>query len=63
MVSCLTSQESLSLLRPFRRLDSNGDLQWDKINKLEKGQVYKQVRSWTVEDKVFMVVSSVLEPN
>uniref|UniRef100_A0A8D0H4M8 5'-nucleotidase domain containing 2 n=1 Tax=Sphenodon punctatus TaxID=8508 RepID=A0A8D0H4M8_SPHPU len=28
--------------RPFRRLDSNGDLQWDKINKLEKGQVYKQ---------------------
>ncbi|XP_063150317.1 5'-nucleotidase domain-containing protein 2-like isoform X2 [Candoia aspera] len=29
-------------VKPFRRLDSNGDLQWDKINKLEKGQVYKQ---------------------
>ncbi|KAJ6654556.1 hypothetical protein lerEdw1_006863 [Lerista edwardsae] len=29
-------------VKPFRRLDSNGDLQWDKIKKLEKGQVYKQ---------------------
>ncbi|KAG9270350.1 5'-nucleotidase domain-containing protein 2-like [Astyanax mexicanus] len=28
--------------KPFRRLDSQGDLQWDKINNLEKGQVYKQ---------------------
>ncbi|MGH0130076.1 UNVERIFIED_CONTAM: hypothetical protein FKN15_040914 [Acipenser sinensis] len=30
---------------PFRRLDSNGDLQWDKITTLEKGQIYKEVRS------------------
>ncbi|XP_077180426.1 5'-nucleotidase domain-containing protein 2-like [Paroedura picta] len=29
-------------VKPFRRLDNNGDLQWDKIKKLEKGQVYKQ---------------------
>ncbi|CAL8275657.1 unnamed protein product [Boreogadus saida] len=29
-------------VKPFRRLDSNGDLQWDKINSLEKGQIYKQ---------------------
>ncbi|KAJ3586123.1 hypothetical protein NHX12_012524 [Muraenolepis orangiensis] len=29
-------------VKPFRRLDSNGDLQWDKIKSLEKGQVYKQ---------------------
>ncbi|XP_007506407.1 5'-nucleotidase domain-containing protein 2-like isoform X2 [Monodelphis domestica] len=29
-------------IKPFRRLDENGDLQWDKIIKLEKGQVYKQ---------------------
>ncbi|XP_029579191.1 5'-nucleotidase domain-containing protein 2 isoform X1 [Salmo trutta] len=28
--------------KPFRRLDSNGDLQWDKIKSLDKGQVYKQ---------------------
>ncbi|KAI4904879.1 hypothetical protein NFI96_011574 [Prochilodus magdalenae] len=28
--------------KPFRRLDSKGDLQWDKISNLEKGQVYKQ---------------------
>uniref|UniRef100_A0AAR2LKH1 5'-nucleotidase domain containing 2 n=1 Tax=Pygocentrus nattereri TaxID=42514 RepID=A0AAR2LKH1_PYGNA len=29
-------------LIPFRRLDSKGDLQWDKISNLDKGQVYKQ---------------------
>nr|XP_033778157.1 5'-nucleotidase domain-containing protein 2 [Geotrypetes seraphini] len=29
-------------VKPFRRLDSNGDLQWDKITNLEKGQIYKQ---------------------
>ncbi|KAL7884262.1 hypothetical protein AOLI_G00070320 [Acnodon oligacanthus] len=28
--------------KPFRRLDSKGDLQWDKISNLDKGQVYKQ---------------------
>ncbi|XP_017577907.1 5'-nucleotidase domain-containing protein 2 [Pygocentrus nattereri] len=29
-------------VKPFRRLDSNGDLQWDKIKSLDKGQIYKQ---------------------
>lgn len=29
--------------RPFRRLDSNGVLQWDKIKSLDKGRIYKQV--------------------
>ncbi|XP_028669086.1 5'-nucleotidase domain-containing protein 2 [Erpetoichthys calabaricus] len=29
-------------IKPFRRLDRNGDLQWDKINNLDKGQIYKQ---------------------
>lgn len=29
--------------RPFRRLDGNGDLRWEKINSLDKGQIYKQV--------------------
>ncbi|XP_063288740.1 5'-nucleotidase domain-containing protein 2-like [Pelobates fuscus] len=29
-------------IKPFRRLDGNGDLKWDRITKLEKGQVYKQ---------------------
>ncbi|XP_041952856.1 5'-nucleotidase domain-containing protein 2 isoform X1 [Alosa sapidissima] len=29
-------------VKPFRRLDCNGDLQWDKIKALEKGQIYKQ---------------------
>ncbi|XP_031757165.1 5'-nucleotidase domain-containing protein 2 isoform X2 [Xenopus tropicalis] len=27
---------------PFRRLDEKGALQWDKINCLEKGKIYKQ---------------------
>uniref|UniRef100_A0A672PEH0 5'-nucleotidase domain-containing protein 2-like n=1 Tax=Sinocyclocheilus grahami TaxID=75366 RepID=A0A672PEH0_SINGR len=30
-------------VKPFRRLDSNGDLQWDRIKSLNKGQIYKQV--------------------
>ncbi|XP_036386327.1 5'-nucleotidase domain-containing protein 2-like [Megalops cyprinoides] len=29
-------------VKPFRRLDHNGDLQWDKIDRLDKGQIYKQ---------------------
>lgn len=29
--------------RPFRQLDSNGDLRWEKINSLDKGHIYKQV--------------------
>ncbi|KAF7660690.1 hypothetical protein LDENG_00277650 [Lucifuga dentata] len=29
-------------IKPFRRLDGNGDLRWEKINTLEKGQIYKQ---------------------
>ncbi|TRY93499.1 hypothetical protein DNTS_011709 [Danionella cerebrum] len=29
-------------IKPFRRLDSNGDLQWDRIKSLDKGQIYKQ---------------------
>ncbi|XP_066452421.1 5'-nucleotidase domain-containing protein 2 isoform X2 [Eleutherodactylus coqui] len=28
--------------KPFRRLDEGGSLQWDKINNLEKGKIYKQ---------------------
>ncbi|XP_072277340.1 5'-nucleotidase domain-containing protein 2 [Pyxicephalus adspersus] len=28
--------------KPFRRLDENGSLQWDRINSLEKGKIYKQ---------------------
>ncbi|XP_067906403.1 5'-nucleotidase domain-containing protein 3 [Heterodontus francisci] len=28
--------------RPFRRANQRGKLLWDKINKLEKGQIYKQ---------------------
>uniref|UniRef100_A0A8C3G2I9 5'-nucleotidase domain containing 2 n=1 Tax=Cyclopterus lumpus TaxID=8103 RepID=A0A8C3G2I9_CYCLU len=29
-------------IKPFRRLDGNGDLKWEKINSLDKGQIYKQ---------------------
>ncbi|XP_075434475.1 5'-nucleotidase domain-containing protein 2 isoform X2 [Ascaphus truei] len=29
-------------IKPFRQLDANGDMQWDKITQLEKGHVYKQ---------------------
>lgn len=29
--------------RPFRQLDSNGDLRWEKISSLDKGHIYKQV--------------------
>uniref|UniRef100_A0A8C3LN32 5'-nucleotidase domain containing 2 n=1 Tax=Chrysolophus pictus TaxID=9089 RepID=A0A8C3LN32_CHRPC len=28
--------------KPFRKLDDNGSLQWDKINQLEKGKIYKE---------------------
>nr|XP_056719295.1 5'-nucleotidase domain-containing protein 2 isoform X2 [Euleptes europaea] len=28
--------------KPFRKMDEKGSLQWDKINKLEKGKIYKQ---------------------
>lgn len=29
--------------RPFRRLDGNGDLRWEKIKSFDKGHIYKQV--------------------
>ncbi|XP_022043136.2 5'-nucleotidase domain-containing protein 2 [Acanthochromis polyacanthus] len=29
-------------IKPFRRLDDNGALRWEKITSLEKGQIYKQ---------------------
>uniref|UniRef100_A0A8P4KAK3 5'-nucleotidase domain-containing protein 2 n=1 Tax=Dicentrarchus labrax TaxID=13489 RepID=A0A8P4KAK3_DICLA len=29
-------------IKPFRRLDGNGDLRWERIQSLEKGQIYKQ---------------------
>ncbi|XP_076023015.1 5'-nucleotidase domain-containing protein 2 [Genypterus blacodes] len=29
-------------MKPFRRLDGNGDLRWDKISSLDKGEIYKQ---------------------
>ncbi|KAM9344307.1 5'-nucleotidase domain-containing protein 2 [Pholidichthys leucotaenia] len=29
-------------IKPFRRLDGNGDLRWEKIRSLDKGQIYKQ---------------------
>lgn len=29
-------------IKPFRLLDENGDLRWDKITQLERGHVYKQ---------------------
>ncbi|MBN3275595.1 NT5D2 protein, partial [Polyodon spathula] len=28
--------------KPFRRLNENGSLHWDKISRLEKGQIYRQ---------------------
>ncbi|KAG8554377.1 hypothetical protein GDO81_003776 [Engystomops pustulosus] len=31
-------------IKPFRKVDGNGDLKWDRITKLAKGEVYKQVR-------------------
>lgn len=33
-----------STCRPFRQLDYNGDLRWERIKSLDKGQIYKQVR-------------------
>lgn len=33
----------VSLPRPFRRVTDRGALLWDRIHKLEKGQIYKQV--------------------
>lgn len=34
--------------RPFRRLDGNGDLRWEKISSLDKGHIYKQVSALTL---------------
>lgn len=34
---------SLSVVRPFRKVNEKGVLLWDKIHKLQKGQIYKQV--------------------
>ena len=31
--------------RPFRKLDEKGSLQWDRITRLEKGKIYRQVRA------------------
>lgn len=31
--------------RPFRKLDERGSLQWDRITRLEKGKIYRQVRA------------------
>jgi hypothetical protein len=33
----------LSVVRPFRKVNEKGVLLWDKIHKLQKGQIYKQV--------------------
>lgn len=33
--------------KPFRKLDEKGSLHWDRITRLEKGKIYRQVRaSW-----------------
>lgn len=29
--------------RPFRKLDEKGSLHWDRITRLEKGKIYRQV--------------------
>lgn len=31
--------------RPFRKLDEKGSLHWDRITRLEKGKIYRQVRA------------------
>lgn len=31
-----------SLTRPFRKLDEEGSLHWDRITRLEKGKIYRQ---------------------
>lgn len=31
--------------RPFRKLDEKGSLHWDRITRLEKGKIYRQVRT------------------
>lgn len=33
----------ISVVRPFRKVNEKGVLLWDKIHKLQKGQIYKQV--------------------
>lgn len=33
----------LCLPRPFRRVTDKGSLLWDRIHRLEKGKIYKQV--------------------
>ena len=35
----------LATSRPFRLLDTHGNLKWDKIKSLDKGKIYKQVKN------------------
>lgn len=47
---CICNSELVDIIRdfvftrPFRRVTDKGALLWDRIHKLEKGQIYKQVR-------------------
>lgn len=43
LVLCCNVPQCFYSHRPFRQLDSNGDLRWEKINSLDKGHIYKQV--------------------
>lgn len=42
----------VSVVRPFRKVNEKGVLLWDKIYKLQKGQIYKQVSR---DPSVFLV--------
>lgn len=44
-LSQTASQALYSSPRPFRKLDEKGSLHWDRITRLEKGKIYRQVRT------------------
>lgn len=43
LLPCVLVTLSFSVVRPFRKVNEKGVLLWDKIHKLQKGQIYKQV--------------------
>lgn len=45
-LSQTTKRALYSSPRPFRKLDEKGSLHWDRITRLEKGKIYRQVRTF-----------------
>lgn len=49
--------------RPFRKLDEKGSLHWDRITRLEKGKIYRQVSAiWVASPRPQAVEGTEAQP-